>query len=732
MDAMGSEKQVYSVIPESFGRKPSSRIEIYSRVEEKGCIPNARRWTTFINLKRGLVKTLPMFMSMMIVILCITFIYQSRRIQLEKTNNDHLELLPICTFARIDSLIEFYRTPINKITLPIFLILALYSSLKMIRMRSESRGRMSKRFVYNPFTKTNRFDSVCIYGILALEVLHSFEKLIITTTNDHGPLLNLFRQAGIVVLIGIRYLPILMSLELRPHNFICYGLSALFMWTEIFFQTAMDAYCPKSRQIFLIKSNNLSATFTNVSQKRETMCQSCLPLSKDALKLKMLRQMPYYFYSCILAIRLTVLFFATLIDFKRKTNKQSFVSWLLKDDDLQSEYRHVNQLMNKGQKISFKFSKQILHLYFISFTLIYQFSFWVLQNSQKVIDEIYSILQFVTVNSLIQIFPGIKVFDLEEKVRQKMVRDLRVINVICALVCSVQLIAGMRKYRRCLLNAYKGKFVDIPERRKFKNRSVLTRALHFPGFMIGYVIWGYVLILSMMFILYVFFRNLMNVVNVFELIVRSMLPMTVLLVLKLVLIKILTNTLFTSNYGNSPEIHNTQLLFIFNFFNLFFDCFVGMVVCFSRIAQTALASIIFLPRIDQSIFGRGLEVYDKGYSSYVCWIHLESMQTNPSVLVFCDLVKLSIADQRSERQALVSRLKFQRGGNCGLVINREMAKYFMRRRVMFRFYLFTMLAKNPWLSRYRKQRHFGNLSIYKGDYSFVDVPHSEVSTMTNV
>jgi hypothetical protein len=116
-------------------------------------------------------------------------------------------------------------------------------------------------------------------------------------------------------------------------------------------------------------------------------------------------------------------------------------------------------------------------------------------------------------------------------------------------------------------------------------------------------------------------------------------------------------------------------------------------MCLTRITKAFLCSLIFFARLDYSPYGRGLEMYDSSYASYVGFFHIEKNQRHPVLNVFIDIIRQRLIDIR--------KLKYQLSIGK-LYHSYEEDKLIQIRR--FRWALFYTLIRNEQLKRYRKHR----------------------------
>jgi hypothetical protein len=116
-------------------------------------------------------------------------------------------------------------------------------------------------------------------------------------------------------------------------------------------------------------------------------------------------------------------------------------------------------------------------------------------------------------------------------------------------------------------------------------------------------------------------------------------------------------------------------------------------MCLSRISKGTICTFIFFARLDYSAYGRGLEMYDSSYASYVSFFHIERHQRHPVLNVFIDIIRQRLIDIR--------KLKLKLSIEESTETYRKI-KYSQIRR--FRWALAYTLIHNEQLKRYRKHR----------------------------
>lgn len=346
--------------------------------------------------------------------------------------------------------------------------------------------------------------------------------------------------------------------------------------------------------------------------------------------------------------------------FQRKIKAKSFIKYLFE--------KYIYKF-----KMHFKYSKQLINTYVISFILLYFITCIIIRKSKLIINITHEILQIVlnfifkmSISGANAVTNGnndpldAQAIELAAATTRKHLNTL--INYLfstlgdnivisCCLtsfIYVVQLLLGIKNYQKHILNAYKGAYVDIPSPKRFTNTKKAASSMHYSGYMIGYLLNGYVILFEVMIILIVVVKFLMKFYFVIEKLGKIFLPILVIFLFKRLLIWYITRYFLIKHKNINKKyflLKNTKLYYILTHFNFFFDCFLGTFVCFIRMAQSSLAALFFMPRLDYSVYGRMLERNDMGFISYVNFIHLEVNQSHPIKIAFCELLVKTIKEK---------------------------------------------------------------------------------------
>ena len=103
----------------------------------------------------------------------------------------------------------------------------------------------------------------------------------------------------------------------------------------------------------------------------------------------------------------------------------------------------------------------------------------------------------------------------------------------------------------------------------------------------------------------------------------KILPVIVVLLVKKI-IYFFTTRIFLKKNTKILALDNFRAFNVFLYFNFFFDFFIGIISALIRLVQAVIFSILMMPRIAYSFFGRYLEKMDSGYSSYMGYLYMEA------------------------------------------------------------------------------------------------------------
>lgn len=169
------------------------------------------------------------------MILCLILIYIKNN--LNKTIFHSKHLFQYCVLYENNS----YQ---NFLTLPMTFLLILFNIF------NHKRKKFSIHFpiAFNPFSKENRFDFMILSGIVSYEILQLieemfFKKFSMKFFTINGPIFDLIRQIGLIIIIALRYYPIYSILNMSNKNIVLFILSSFYMWSIFSLRLFQQTFC---------------------------------------------------------------------------------------------------------------------------------------------------------------------------------------------------------------------------------------------------------------------------------------------------------------------------------------------------------------------------------------------------------------------------------------------------------------------------------------------------------
>ena len=276
--------------------------------------------------------------------------------------------------------------------------------------------------------------------------------------------------------------------------------------------------------------------------------------------------------------------------------------------------------------------------------------------------------------------------------------------IITVVLCIGQTLRLLVCHRGKMLKMYKGKanleeYSDVGDivtnvillpYHKISVRGVLQPYVYFLGYFIAFNVIGSIILSAIVFVFVSLLYLMTQSEQVFffsmTLLYKSLFVSVIFVVLQFILVKFVFSEqqVEKAKENNSYWIKNLKLYHVLIYFTLFGNLIIGI---FSSLLTTALIGLIQLAslgRLDYSVLNTKYFLrIDRGYYSYLGFLKIQSMYTNPSVKCFCQILLESNINYVGG--------KFQYNGS----------RFSMRARN--RWHLAVMLIKNETLCRYRRK-----------------------------
>lgn len=596
----------------------------------------------------------------------------------------------------------------------------------------------------SPFNSENRIQSAAIFIIYTYDVLNIFlyafnsNKININIpfygTIEKGILIELLIQCIQVIIIGVKFYPLLVVDESDPNIFLhFFAMSYMFlMWVILLLKKSICFYnsaflkhllntyqndlkdkvnysinlkknltntflvlfpntesisekyfndikekIPKLFNTRFMKNNSINVTFT----QRDTQFIQIINFSEN---------IPLYLTMSYILAKFIVYFLSYLINFLKKKinrnnsyNKENLTIELFNNKKPNHNFLYIKNLLHDTSLINFnrkdsigkrltrrikvsytwflfekyiykniphlRFSKQFVNTYTVAFMIVYFLTLFCLKLSNLVSN-------FLIVNT--ELIYKILFREFLTPFEHEKHNFNTEFNMCCFITCFIiyyQLFKSIKSFQSDILRLHRGEdfFKQKPKKEEiqkytenlYRNVSNITSySLHYPGYLISHTVYGYVLLFLILFIITIVLKLILYSHGATLFWIKLLLPILILSIFKKLSIKYLIKTLFFKD--DNLRITNFTPYYVISYFNFFFDCFLGLFTCITRVWKTAILALINLPRLDQTMFylenEKLLQKMDMGYYIYLNNVKMEHWYNNPVLLGFCDMVTESM------------------------------------------------------------------------------------------
>lgn len=150
-------------------------------------------------------------------------------------------------------------------------------------------------------------------------------------------------------------------------------------------------------------------------------------------------------------------------------------------------------------------------------------------------------------------------------------------------------------------------------------------SIHFSGYLVAHLVYGYFVLLCCSFVLILTVKFFYYFQQLFWSILQIFFPIFILLTFKQLVLRVMTKCMFLKS--DNYRIENSSAYHLSSFFNFFFDCFLGLLSCLSRVWLSNLISLFYLTRLDETSFNKDndftIRHLDKGHLAYINYVRME-------------------------------------------------------------------------------------------------------------
>lgn len=351
---------------------------------------------------------------------------------------------------------------------------------------------------------------------------------------------------------------------------------------------------------------------------------------------------------------------------KRENHNYSYIRKLFAEFDLFGNAAEKNKEMSLGRRIQtsfiwnfietkiyknvpyMRYSKQFVNTYTVALMVIYFFTLFGFKLSNLFGNALVGTIELVYKFIFRGLIPSI---DLNE---HNFNAEFRTCCLLTSIVMIYQIFQGIRTFHNDLQRLHKGEkffrslilrykedeYQKIIKKRNKASANITSDSLHYPGYLVAHLVYGYGIIFFVMFFLIIIVKLFFYLPGAFQTSAQIFLPLVILFSFKFIFLKYIIRAVFLRD--DSQRITNLAPYYIISYFNFFFDCFLGLLACISRVWQTTVVSLIRLPRLDKSMFNVNDEFLmrrlDKGHLAYLNYVRMEHWYNNPVLNGFCEMI----------------------------------------------------------------------------------------------
>lgn len=127
----------------------------------------------------------------------------------------------------------------------------------------------------------------------------------------------------------------------------------------------------------------------------------------------------------------------------------------------------------------------------------------------------------------------------------------------------------MKNYKRHKIELYQGICTDIPLAFNFQPSSIASNSVHYSGFLVGYMAWGFVICFHLVLVILIGIRVLSLQIRYIEFALSIIVPILVIYLLKMLSMTSAGKFLFIQKLDNKLNLQSRKTFAVFLYFSFF-------------------------------------------------------------------------------------------------------------------------------------------------------------------
>ncbi|CAF4408462.1 unnamed protein product, partial [Rotaria sp. Silwood2] len=589
---------------QSSATETNDKQQLHTSISKKIRVPHPLTSSIEHNLVRNIWVALLslLFLSTLFNIIALRY-YDLFKI--DKINDENVGTLTVDIvhlLKKCERDFDYRKENLSFAPFALSLVIIFSWSIKRDKQRSNiCYGRPGLLSPIKPFHTENRFITAAVFGIIFYAIVKIFEELFFGSYEllNRGVLIELMIRLGTSIIVGLRYYPVLASLQLR--NIIVRFFACVYVLGDIGYTIIREGSC--------MGFIPLSGSYSVLEEAKLRM-----ELGSWFIIYGFIKNAPYFLFLAYIAAELCVRFVYDSIYILLKEKQSIWSAFISPLDKLEQTKYYVAKLLRRRYSSS-------------SLIINQQNTMTNNQNDKEHKSKQQNVNKQSSIKKFLEFF-----YNWDD--------DFRYTTIA---TCTYTVAFVFLYYLACTsvflyMSRTKGHITFIKSYIEYSANIVVSKSLRYSGFLIGYMAWGFVICFHLILLLLISIRILLFKIRHIELILAIIVPVLIIYVLTMLSMKSIGKFLFIQNIDKKPMLKCGKLYEIFAYFSFFADCFIGIASCIIRLVQATFLNVIYMARIDYSFLGRPLENLDVGFATYVSYLHVEKQYSNPIVFAFCNLL----------------------------------------------------------------------------------------------
>jgi hypothetical protein len=141
--------------------------------------------------------------------------------------------------------------------------------------------------------------------------------------------------------------------------------------------------------------------------------------------------------------------------------------------------------------------------------------------------------------------------------------------VITGVLYAGQLFIGIKNYKKHKLQLYQGIYIDIPAATNLTPSYIASHSVHYSGFLVGYMAWGFVICFHLILLMAIGIKVLSLQIRHFEIALSIIVPIFVIYLLKLLGMTSAGKFIFIPQKDDKLNLKSRKLYAVFVYFSFF-------------------------------------------------------------------------------------------------------------------------------------------------------------------